>query len=91
MLFRSALEEVLDKSNPFNKIIIVRSAVQSREMGHLPGDVDEKMEIYQQATQEITDKVRDSVERMKTDRGAVLGMFRNGEAFPEPEAEEKAA
>ena len=43
-----ALEEVLDKSNPFNKIIIVRSAVQSREMGHLPGDVDEKMEIYQQ-------------------------------------------
>ena len=43
-----ALEEVLDKGNPFNKIIIVRSAVQSREMGHLPGDVDEKMEIYQQ-------------------------------------------
>jgi len=25
-----ALEEVLDKTNPFNKIIIVRSAVQSR-------------------------------------------------------------
>lgn len=43
-----ALEEVLDKSNFFKKIIIVRSAVQSREMGHLPGDVDEKMEIYQQ-------------------------------------------
>ena len=43
-----ALEEVLDKSNPFNKIIIVRSAVQSRDMGHLPGDVTEKMEIYQQ-------------------------------------------
>ena len=38
-----ALEEVLDKSNPFNKIIIVRSAVQSREIGHLPGDVGEKM------------------------------------------------
>jgi predicted ribonuclease YlaK len=43
-----ALEEVLNKSNPFKKVIIVRSAVQSREMGHLPGDVDEKMEIYQQ-------------------------------------------
>ena len=43
-----ALEEVLDKSNPFDKIIVVRSAVQTREMGHLPGDVDEKMEIYQQ-------------------------------------------
>lgn len=48
-----ALEEVLDKGNPFNKIIIVRSSVQSREMGHLPGDVDEKMEIYQQPYRQI--------------------------------------
>jgi phosphate starvation-inducible protein PhoH len=48
-----ALEEVLDKSNPFHKIIIVRSAVQSREMGHLPGDVGEKMEIYQQPYRQI--------------------------------------
>lgn len=48
-----ALEEVLDKSNPFNKIIIVRSAVQSREIGHLPGDVSEKMEIYQQPYRQI--------------------------------------
>lgn len=43
-----AIEEVLDKSNPFSKIIVVRSAVQSRDMGHLPGDVSEKMEIYEQ-------------------------------------------
>jgi phosphate starvation-inducible protein PhoH len=43
-----ALEEVLDKNNPFKKVIIVRSAVQGREIGHLPGDVTEKMEIYQQ-------------------------------------------
>lgn len=48
-----AIEEVLDKSNPFNKIIVVRSAVQSREMGHLPGDVNEKMEIYQQPYRQI--------------------------------------
>lgn len=48
-----ALEEVLDRSNPFNKIIIVRSAVQSREIGHLPGDVSEKMEIYQQPYRQI--------------------------------------
>lgn len=48
-----ALEEVLDKSNPFKKIIIVRSAVQSREIGHLPGDVSEKMEIYQQPYRQI--------------------------------------
>ena len=43
-----ALEEVLDKSNPFKKVIIVRSAVQSRDMGHLPGDADEKMKIFRQ-------------------------------------------
>ena len=48
-----ALEEVLDKSNPFNKIIIVRSAVQGREIGHLPGDVGEKMEVYQQPYRQI--------------------------------------
>jgi len=43
-----AIEEVLDKSNPFNKIIVVRSAVQSRDIGHLPGDINEKMDIYKQ-------------------------------------------
>jgi predicted ribonuclease YlaK len=48
-----AIEEVLDKSNPFNKIIVVRSAVQSREIGHLPGDVNEKMDIYQQPYRQI--------------------------------------
>lgn len=51
-LYKS-LEEVLDKSNPFNKIIIVRSAVQSREIGHLPGDVSEKLEIFQQPYRQI--------------------------------------
>lgn len=48
-----AIEEVLDKNNPFNKIIVVRSAVQGREMGHLPGDVNEKMEIYTQPYRQI--------------------------------------
>lgn len=48
-----ALEEVLDKSNPFKKIIIVRSAVPSREVGHLPGSLDEKTEIYRQPYQQI--------------------------------------
>jgi predicted ribonuclease YlaK len=48
-----AIEEVLDRSNTFEKIIVVRSAVQSREIGHLPGSVDEKMEIYQQPYRQI--------------------------------------
>lgn len=50
-----ALEEVLDKSNPFHKIIIVRSAVPSREVGHLPGDLEEKTEIYRQPYRQICD------------------------------------
>lgn len=41
-----ALEEVLDKGSPYDKVIVVRSAVPSREIGHLPGDQNEKTEIY---------------------------------------------
>ena len=43
-----ALEEVLDKKTQKDKIIIVRSAVQSRDIGHLPGDVGEKLAVFQQ-------------------------------------------
>ena len=50
-----AIEEVMDRANPFDKIIVVRSAVQGREIGHLPGDVNEKMEIYQQPYRQICD------------------------------------
>jgi len=63
-----ALEEVLDKNNPFKKIIIVRSAVQSREIGHLPGDVTEKMEIYQQPYIQICDTLfgrKDAYQRLE--------------------------
>jgi len=63
-----ALEEVLDRSNPFNKIIIVRSAVQSREKGHLPGDVGEKLEIYQQPYRQICHTLfdrRDAYDRLE--------------------------
>jgi len=48
-----AIEEVLNKENPFHRIIVVRSAVQSREIGHLPGDANEKMDIYQQPYRQI--------------------------------------
>lgn len=51
-LYKS-LEEVLDKSNPYKSIIIIRSAVQARDLGYLPGDVGEKMEIYEQPYRQI--------------------------------------
>lgn len=54
-----AIEEVLNKNNYFKKIIVVRSAVQSRDMGHLPGDVAEKMEIYEQPYRQICETLFD--------------------------------
>lgn len=41
------MEEVLNKATHFDKLIIIRSAVQTREIGHLPGDLAEKLEQYQ--------------------------------------------
>jgi predicted ribonuclease YlaK len=40
-----AIESVLKQE--FEKVLIIRSAVQSREIGHLPGDLEEKLEQYQ--------------------------------------------
>jgi predicted ribonuclease YlaK len=41
-----ALEEVMDKSNTFDKVVLVRSVVPSRDIGHLPGDEKEKTDVY---------------------------------------------
>lgn len=51
--FYKALEEVLDKGKHYDRIVVVRSAVQSRDIGHLPGDVAEKLAIFQQPYQQI--------------------------------------
>ena len=48
-----ALEEVLDKSNPYRRVIVVRSAVPSRDIGHLPGDEKEKSEVYTEPYVEV--------------------------------------
>ena len=48
-----ALREVLDRQNSFNKVVIVRSAVQSRDMGFTPGSVEEKMSLYEQPYMQI--------------------------------------
>lgn len=48
-----ALEEVLDRNSPYTKVVVIRSAVQGRDMGHLPGNVDDKMEVYIQPYRQI--------------------------------------
>lgn len=42
-----ALNELLAHDSQFEKIIIVRSVVPTREVGHLPGTLDEKIAIYE--------------------------------------------
>jgi predicted ribonuclease YlaK len=51
-----ALQEVLDLENTkYDKLIIIRSAVASRDVGFLPGTEDEKMEVYETPYMQIFD------------------------------------
>jgi phosphate starvation-inducible protein PhoH len=72
-----ALEEVLDKNNFYNQVVIVRSAVPSREIGHLPGDEKEKTEVYQQPYIDICADLfdrSDAYQRL-TEQGAIKFMI----------------
>lgn len=42
-----ALEEVFDKGNEYEQLIVIRSAVSARDIGALPGGIDEKGMIYE--------------------------------------------
>ena len=43
----NALADVLDESTPYERIYLVRSLVSTREIGFLPGDHEDKADIYQ--------------------------------------------
>ena len=42
-----ALREVLDPVTPYQKVVLVRSLVSTREIGFLPGDHEDKAALYQ--------------------------------------------
>jgi len=42
-----ALKEILDPKSPYEKLYIVRSLVPTREIGFLPGDHEDKANLYQ--------------------------------------------
>ena len=42
-----ALQEILNEQTSYDKLYIVRSLVPTREIGFLPGDHDDKAELYQ--------------------------------------------
>ena len=63
-----ALEEVLDRTSSFHRVVIVRSAVQSRDLGFTPGSVEEKMSLYEQPYMQICHTLfgrRDSYDALK--------------------------
>lgn len=50
-----ALEEVLRQNSYYNRVIVVRSVVPSRDMGFLPGNQKEKAKVYEEPYREICD------------------------------------
>lgn len=42
-----ALKEVLNSQSKYDKLIIARSAVATRDIGFLPGTLEEKIEVYE--------------------------------------------
>ena len=43
----NAMQDVLDETTPYERIYLVRSLVSTREIGFLPGDHEDKADIYQ--------------------------------------------
>lgn len=68
-----SLEEVLNKATHYDKLIIIRSAVQTREIGHLPGDLAEKLEQYQLPYKQICQHLfgRRDAYNLLVDQGSV--------------------
>ena len=42
-----AMQDVLDLKKPYDKVILVRSLIPTREIGFLPGDEEDKSALYQ--------------------------------------------
>ena len=47
ILLYLAFKSVLDNSTPYDKVILVRSLLASRDIGFLPGTLEEKSNLYQ--------------------------------------------
>ena len=66
-LYKS-LEEVMDKGNSFNQVLIVRSAVQTRDVGFLKGSLEEKTSLYEEPYVQICATLfgkKDAYQRLK--------------------------
>ncbi|WP_165769196.1 PhoH family protein, partial [Virgibacillus profundi] len=66
-----ALEQVLDKETPYEQLLIVRSIVPTKEIGFLPGDIEEKIAVY-------VAPYRSCASEMFYDKGAYDKLKHNG-------------
>ncbi len=64
-----ALEQVLEKANrQYNKLYVIRSVVPTRDIGYLPGDKQEKIEVYEDPYMSICAELfecKDAYEKLK--------------------------
>jgi hypothetical protein len=50
-----ALQDILSGRSEYDKIILIRSVVPSRDMGFLPGSIRDKIKVYEEPYKEICD------------------------------------
>lgn len=67
-----ALEEMLDPNSFYRRVILIRSAVPTRDIGFLPGTADEKKEMYTLPYKNITTE-------LFNDKGTWGKMITNGQ------------
>ena len=63
------LHSILANKSPYEKIIIIRSAVPSRDIGFLPGSLREKIEVYEDPYKLIVNEI--------FGRGDAYGILKN--------------
>ena len=71
MALNRALKEINDPKSPYRRVVIVRSAVPTRDVGFLPGTLAEKSAVYELPYQSICNELfgrSDAYEIMKKHR-----------------------
>lgn len=71
-----AIEEVLQNRH-YKRLIILRSPVGARDIGHLPGDVEEKTAVFELPYEEICQSLfnnREAYQRLKEQGKIVFGI-----------------
>ena len=74
-----ALQDVLKNETPYDKVVVVRSLIPTREIGFLPGDEEDKAALYQapysNTTQFMFEQPNEQAFSMLYDRLKAQGSF----------------